>query len=434
MKKTYKMMLVDDEYMILEGLKQFLPYDEYGIEIVAAVESVREAMDYFEKHPVDFVLTDISMPDKDGLEMIQLMKKLSKETSYIIMSGYEEFAYAKKAISLGVKDYLVKPLNKSDLATILQELTTRHETDNSTLLSFLKGKDLSLESVLEGKAIYFVATDRDFPALAQISRHINKEIVNISLSYQVPPHVIYWEKLSRDTSLEKLLDRTERSLFYGCFKKEYDGQNLNLYDKYYPLIISGQVSDFNQVLEDLQEELFQKTPTVHLVKQVIIQLMTDLYHYFNSESTEDLSAFLVAVEKTVTLQDLMCLTRAQLKVILNQNPYSPHVKEILDIISQEYSKELTLKQMSQRLFLNTVYLGQIIKKETGETFAELLNQKRIQRARQLLLTSQYGVEEICFQVGYTNVGYFYKIFKRLSGESPKSYRQKNGMLFQKGEV
>lgn len=102
---------------------------------------------------------------------------------------------------------------------------------------------------------------------------------------------------------------------------------------------------------------------------------------------------------------------------------SSHIVEILNIINREYQKELTLKDVSERLYLNNVYLGQIIKRETGASFAELLNRKRIKNAQQLLITTDTSIEEICFQVGYTNIGYFYKIFKRFCGESPKSYRQ-----------
>ena len=107
-----KMLVVDDEYMILEGMRHLLPYHEYQVEIVHTAENAEEALDYFNHHPVDIVLTDVSMPDMTGLEMIQQMKEISPETHFIIMSGFQEFEYARKALLLGAIDYLVKPINK----------------------------------------------------------------------------------------------------------------------------------------------------------------------------------------------------------------------------------------------------------------------------------------------------------------------------------
>lgn len=109
-----------------------------------------------------------------------------------------------------------------------------------------------------------------------------------------------------------------------------------------------------------------------------------------------------------------------------QSSYSLHVEEVVRILREQYQEELSLKDISAALYLNKVYLGQLIKKETGHSFAELLNHQRIKVAQQLLLSGHLGIEEIYFKVGYTNVGYFYKIFKCICGRSPKNYRQKMG--------
>lgn len=91
----HKMLVVDDEYMILEGMKHLLPYHEYNVEIVYTAENAEEALDYFSQHTVDLVLTDVSMPDMTGLEMVRRMKEQSPDTHIIIMSGFQEFEYAR---------------------------------------------------------------------------------------------------------------------------------------------------------------------------------------------------------------------------------------------------------------------------------------------------------------------------------------------------
>lgn len=104
-----------------------------------------------------------------------------------------------------------------------------------------------------------------------------------------------------------------------------------------------------------------------------------------------------------------------------------NVATVLEVIGRDYRKELSLKDISKDLYINPVYLGQLIKRETNSTFAELLNKQRIKAAQQLLLSTTESIEDICYEVGYSNVGYFYKVFRKLCGKSPKAYRQQIGV-------
>ena len=94
----YKVLLVDDEYMITEGLKRLIPFDKWDMEVVATANHADDALDYVREHPVDIVISDVNMPDKTGLEMIGEMKDLLPDAYYILLSGYQEFDYVKKAI------------------------------------------------------------------------------------------------------------------------------------------------------------------------------------------------------------------------------------------------------------------------------------------------------------------------------------------------
>lgn len=104
-------MLVDDEYMILEGLKQILPWQELGFEIVKTARTAAEALAYLKAAPVDLVISDITMPEMSGIEMIDTAYKRGDKFAAIFLSGYQEFEYVKEGIRLGVKDYLVKPVD-----------------------------------------------------------------------------------------------------------------------------------------------------------------------------------------------------------------------------------------------------------------------------------------------------------------------------------
>lgn len=83
------------------------------------------------------------------------------------------------------------------------------------------------------------------------------------------------------------------------------------------------------------------------------------------------------------------------------------------------TKRAFLKDISKALFINPVYLGQLIKRETDSTFAELLNKQRIKAAQQLLLSTSDSIEDICYAVGYSNLGYFYKVFENCAENRQK---------------
>ena len=141
----YKVLLVDDEYMITEGLKKLIPFDHWNMEVVATAEDADQALDYVREHPVDVVITDVNMPGKTGLQMIAEMKDLIPDAAYIIMSGYQDFEYVKTALNLRVADYLLKPVNKVEMGNILEKIQHQIQQPSQELANRLIHDDISEE-------------------------------------------------------------------------------------------------------------------------------------------------------------------------------------------------------------------------------------------------------------------------------------------------
>lgn len=428
---TLTMLVVDDEYMILEGMKQLLPYADYGIGQLETAESAEEALDYIREHPVDIVLTDVSMPDMTGLEMVAQMKEISPETSVIIMSGFQEFEYAKKAISLGALDYLVKPINKKELAQLLERTVaekSKGQDPYQLWRDVIRGREPISSLLSADQPTYLVASSAAMENQVTVERTVGHQSYYFYFSSTKPEVADFAPLLDETSQMETLIDQLERQAFYGHITQDLSATARESYQELLPYLETGQIHRLEEQLPSTVEELRSAAPAVYLTKQLFNQIMTDVYHHFKQLERSRLEDYFLEIEACQDLESLLAITLGHLHDIRERHQYSHHVEEILDIIQREYQTELTLKEVSERLYLNTVYLGQIIKKETGATFAELLNRKRIKMAQQLLVTSDDGIEDICFQVGYTNIGYFYKIFKRFCGESPKSYRQKMGYL------
>lgn len=118
----YRILLVDDEALIREAVSENVTWEKYGYTLVGSCENGREALEFIAKNPVDVVLTDICMPYLDGMELSEKLSEEYPDIKVIILSGYDEFEYAKKAIKYGVKEYLLKPITAVEMGETLMAL------------------------------------------------------------------------------------------------------------------------------------------------------------------------------------------------------------------------------------------------------------------------------------------------------------------------
>ncbi len=121
----YTLVLVDDEVELREGLKNYFPWKELGFDPVVAFPNGSLALDYIRLHDVSVLLSDIRMPLMDGLTLIERAKALRPQLVAVILSGYQDFEYAKKGISLGVQEFIVKPTKYEELKQIFSRIANQ---------------------------------------------------------------------------------------------------------------------------------------------------------------------------------------------------------------------------------------------------------------------------------------------------------------------
>ena len=421
----YKVLLVDDEYMITEGLKRLIPFDKWDMEVVATANHADDALDYVREHPVDIVISDVNMPDKTGLEMIQEMKDLLPDAYYILLSGYQEFDYVKKAMNLSVVDYLVKPVDKVELGHLLEKIATqlREKVQEPEILSQQLDEE-AFKTHLTQKENWWIGLSKEKQGDFVIPYYVLGQDWQIVLADQefegllvMPfeaPYQINFEKWKRDV---------EKTLFYGSVNLDQSESLFSYYEPIYRVIIQGNLQQIIDELTLLEKIVLENTPRVSITKQLFTQFVMDVFHLFEHLKADDMTDIVKNIHAITTFEDLVAYTKETLTSFFDQYRMNENVVSVLEVIGRDYQKELSLKDISKDLFINPVYLGQLIKKETNSTFAELLNKQRIKAAQQLLLSTNDSIEDICYTVGYSNVGYFYKVFRKLCGKSPKAYRK-----------
>jgi two-component system response regulator YesN len=117
-----KVMIVDDEPLILSGLRHFVDWERLGFNIVCEAPHGAAALERLRTTPCDVLITDIRMPELNGLELIQEANAILPHLRCIILSGYDDFNYVKEAMKLGIENYLLKPVSDTELASTLSSI------------------------------------------------------------------------------------------------------------------------------------------------------------------------------------------------------------------------------------------------------------------------------------------------------------------------
>jgi two-component system response regulator YesN len=136
-----KVFLVEDEIVMREGIKNNIPWEKEGFEFAGEASDGELAYPLIQKSRPDILITDVKMPFMDGLELSRLVKQELPDTKIIILSGYDEFEYAKEAISIGITDYLVKPVSGAQLLEAVKkvaEVVEEEKQQKQFLLTFEK--------------------------------------------------------------------------------------------------------------------------------------------------------------------------------------------------------------------------------------------------------------------------------------------------------
>ena len=117
-----KMLIADDERVIRETISHLIDWSALGIQVSGLCRNGLEAYDMILDEAPDIVLTDINMPGLSGLELIQRVLSVSTDTQFVILSGYDDFSYAKQAMRLGIKHYLLKPCNEQEIIEVMEDV------------------------------------------------------------------------------------------------------------------------------------------------------------------------------------------------------------------------------------------------------------------------------------------------------------------------
>ncbi|NUU62566.1 response regulator transcription factor [Paenibacillus agri] len=195
-----KVLLVDDEAPILNNLNRVLPWEEMGMTVSGMARSGMDALRIAEEEHPDLVLCDIRMPVMDGLTFVGKLRELGNECEVLLLTGYQEFDYAREAIRLGVREYICKPIHYEELGNKVREIGAH--------IRSRKYKDKLFNSL----PLFQEVPDNG----SENSKKSSDQLMNMAVQYIT-------EKLSSDIGIEEVAGKLGISSSYFCllFKNRF---------------------------------------------------------------------------------------------------------------------------------------------------------------------------------------------------------------------
>ena len=479
----YNLIIIDDEPFAAEEVSSIIDYGKYSFQVLGCFDCAQAALDFIEKNPVHLVISDIKMPDVNGIELLRIINTRFPEIKVILISAYRDFEFARMAISYNAFEYLTKPISYTDFINTLIRL----QKELSNVQVFFPDVDVTTEFIEKTLYDYFnnIISKDSFLKQMDINK-IGYDILNSQCALAELKINNFEEYLNttwlhgKDRLFNAIKNIVQNSLF-ECFAFTLSSTDNSLKI----ITIKDKSSDFEKIMSDFYSYLKNELDGLFCLDVTIIQthcsssvitlkdslpksidytVNSIIAHLINNEF-EEISSIKKYCFSTFSIEELYTLCEqlsrevrqmvkqsnhqyimddvairtipksSILSIYFDQiiescrmlNNSKPLVKDIIleaiKYINLNYSKEITLSDVSKHVSLNTSYFSNLFKKQTGECFSDFLLRIRMEHAKRFLKNNpDMKIQHIGEKVGYKSMPYFYKIFQAYTGYSPAKYR------------
>ena len=448
---------VDDEFWLLTELRSIINWNEYGFEICGFNTVPFVAENEILQLKPDLVICDIYMDGMNGFELAQKVMSKDPDITFCFLSAYDKFEYAVTALKLGAVDYLTKPLKVKDLISVLGKVSSKENAPSSSQLwqDVLNGKEYNRESLKELLKNYFKGIEHEnkesyFLVLKgkMVDKISTKEIASDCYELFASEHCKLFLTFSKSSDKLKLLSYnyecaigvspklsqtnyanalkiavtnangafvygTNRVVFYEEKDKsaEFCLKVKGCSNKYELRVVVSTLKDYalkNKItayeLTLAVNEITNKAMALGVIFGDEISNKKPLYTQFKD--------FEQLCNKLNEIIDKACNKTA-----------NSIINSIMMDIQLNFAQVQSLEIYAKKYGYNASYLSWLFKKEAKKSFIEYVIECRMEKAKELLLTTKDSISEIGYRVGYNDYYHFTKAFKQNVGFSPTEYRE-----------
>ncbi|MBR4143927.1 MAG: response regulator [Lachnospiraceae bacterium] len=409
-----KVFLADDEIVIREGIRESFPWDETPYTLVGEAPDGEMALPIIRDTNPDIVITDIRMPFMDGLELCRTLRSQMPWIGIIVLSGYDEFEYARQCIQLGVREYLLKPVTSDKLKEVLDKVSAQLLEERKTLehAASLRARMQSDDKFLKEKLIGVFYNEE---STEEDSRNVLKQLNSMGHNLASPFYsVIDVAFTPLQTGLEAAYNLAANSGGIVFATSSRTGARLLVLGKTVAeteerayAFASSLVQELERLecqeirvgigdIVDRPESIFASFKAARHIRHLIV------------ERKDKRSIILGVREMGDVDQD-----RKESAVISDAKLF------MLDHFSDP---NLMLQDVAKEVSMSNSRFSTVFSQQSGQTFTEYLMYLRINKAKELLRTTDEKASQIASEVGYNDSHYFSYIFKKNVGITPTDYR------------
>lgn len=412
----FKAILVDDEAIVLEGMQRRIDWTSLDVEVIGCANDGVEGLELIRQTKPDIIITDVNMPVMDGITMLKHIHSMNIQCETLILSGHSNFEYAQQAMQYGAASYLLKPCTEDDISCAVRDVASRirqnqeaklliddmmnlQEDKNSLIrsglfLTMLQNKNIITEEVVD------LLTDL-LPGIRDSAFRIGLIDLNHNLN-------------------DAASDRLAKS-FNSVLTREYDGFAVQCAPNRLSFIVVDDNIDekgfYTRMLDLIAIETEIDRERFQIFLSSLSNTLHDIPALYDQANTcvENRYLFSDAVLRYEMLED---------QSLINTEQGSTSSK-ILHYVNEHFNENISLQDLSEKLYLTPNYITTLFKKDTGTTFKRYLTKVRLDHAKKLLKDTNTKISDIAALVGYDNDEYFCKVFKKTTGSTPSDYRKAN---------
>lgn len=478
-------LIVEDEKMIRQGIKSMIQRSGVPVQTIIECSNGQMALEVLQSQQIDVMFTDIRMPKMDGITLVQEMQKFQRRPLTVVISGYDDFSYAVEMLRMGVKEYILKPIDREQIMSIMHKMEdelTHIKEEQDTLrqagyqqLRFLctSEKVSAEDEELTGRYYQDSFLQGEYEVCCCSYDGEEEEQGN---SYLYLHNVGGYDLFLIGCENKEFLIRNELRNCYAGFSQPVSG--ISSLKKAYEQAVLGRHEAFARAIKvvDCNESYMKKQTehpkmaeeenrrlesAVHILGtervEEAVELIQDYgrqvqngamdtdefaqrmhlmleriaVNYENAPKVrkesilelQDIYRYQTITEYVNTLTDWMRRFHDLISEEFDDYKNKQKIQQAVSYIHENYNKDLNMAVVSNYISMNYSLFSYVFKQYTGTNFVNFLKDLRMQEAKRLLETSDMRVNEISQSVGYENEKHFMKIFKATLGVSPTEYRK-----------
>ena len=408
-----KVFLADDEIVIREGIRTSFPWEESDYTLVGEAPDGEIALPMIRDTNPDILITDIRMPFMDGMELCRIVRSQMPWIGIIILSGYDEFEYARQGIQLGVREYLLKPITSEELRKALDRVSQQLAEERRSRERFeslrrrMEGGNLFLREKLLSSLYSEDAEEQD-------AERTMRELANMGISLRAASYAVIDAAFSPvKTGYEVLTDLAESSGGAVFASPCRTGARL--------LILGNGEAETEE-----RAYAFASSGARDLERSGCSQIRISIGEIVSSPD-EILKSFRTARHIRHMLGETAEKTTIvgvrEIGELPSEKKTPSVVHEAKFYLSQHFSDpNLMLQDVAKAVNMSNSRFSTVFAQQSGRTFTEYLTGLRLNRAKELLRNTEMKSAEIAFDVGYNDAHYFSYLFRKNVGMTPSEYR------------